>query len=63
MDRRTSSAGQRGMGESFQKIFKFTECEIVNEFLMSIFYLQDTHVTDCLDFEKIRALGPAWQNT
>ena len=47
----------------FRKTFKFTGGEIVNEFLMSIGYLQGAHGADCLVFEKIRALGPAWQKT
>ena len=45
----------------FRKTFKFTGGEIVNEFLMSIGYLQGAHSVDCLIFEEIRALGPAWQ--
>ena len=47
----------------FKKTFKFTGGEIVNEFLMSIGYLQGAHRTDCAVFEKIRTLGPAWQKT
>ena len=47
----------------FKKTFKFTGGEIVNEFLMSIGYLQGAHRADCPVFEKITAIVPAWQKT
>ena len=47
----------------FKKTFKFTGGEIVNEFLMSIGYLQGAHRSDCPIFEKITAIVPAWQKT
>ena len=47
----------------FKKTFKFTGGEIVNEFLMSIGYLQGAHRADCPIFEKITAIVPAWQKT
>jgi DNA-3-methyladenine glycosylase I len=39
MARFTSSKNKRRMGEAFQKTFRFTGGEIVNEFLMSTGYL------------------------
>ena len=58
VDRAPSSAVQRGMGKAFQKT-KFTGGEIVNEFLMSIGYLQGAHRSDCPIFEKITIIVPA----
>ena len=45
----------------FRNSFKFVGGEIVNEFLMSIGYLRGAHTAECVIFEKIAALGPAWQ--
>lgn len=47
----------------FKKTFKFTGGEIVNEFLMSIGYLQGAHAPDCKIHRKILKLKPMWLKT
>ncbi len=42
----------------FKKTFKFTGGEIVNEFLMSIGYLDGSHVDGCSIREKVIESGP-----
>lgn len=42
----------------FKKTFKFTGGEIVNEFLMSIGYLDGSHVVGCPIRAKVIAAGP-----
>ncbi len=42
----------------FKKTFKFTGGEIVNEFLMSIGYLDGSHVDGCPIREKVLASNP-----
>jgi DNA-3-methyladenine glycosylase I len=44
----------------FKETFKFTGGEIVNEFLMSIGYLQGAHVSDCKIYKKILKSNPMW---
>ena len=44
----------------FKKTFKFTGGEIVNEFLMSIGYLQGAHVSGCDIYQDILKTGPMW---
>lgn len=44
----------------FKKTFKFTGGEIVNEFLMSIGYLQGAHHPDCKIHRKILKAKPMW---
>ena len=44
----------------FKTTFKFTGGEIVNEFLMSIGYLQGSHVETCKIQAKIMKAKPAW---
>ncbi|MFY9465471.1 MAG: DNA-3-methyladenine glycosylase I [Sediminibacterium sp.] len=44
----------------FKKTFKFTGGEIVNEFLMSIGYLQGAHHPDCKIHRKILKSKPMW---
>jgi DNA-3-methyladenine glycosylase I len=44
----------------FKETFKFTGGEIVNEFLMSIGYLQGAHGTDCIIYKKILKNNPMW---
>ncbi|MBH2003842.1 MAG: DNA-3-methyladenine glycosylase I [Sphingobacteriia bacterium] len=44
----------------FKKTFKFTGGEIVNEFLMSIGYLQGAHAPDCKIHRKILKSKPMW---
>lgn len=44
----------------FKKTFKFTGGEIVNEFLMSIGYLQGAHHPDCNIHRKILKAKPMW---
>jgi replicative superfamily II helicase len=43
----------------FKKTFKFTGGEIVNEFLMSIGYLQGAHNESCSIYKKV--LSPLWE--
>ena len=40
----------------FKKTFKFTGGEIVNEFLMSLGYLEGAHSADCKIYKKIKSL-------
>ncbi len=40
----------------FKKTFKFTGREIVNEFLLSISYLEGSHSPDCEVYHKIKAV-------
>ncbi len=47
----------------FKKTFKFTGGEIVNEFLMSIGYLQGAHTTDCKIHDVILKTNPKWMET
>ena len=42
----------------FKKNFKFTGGEIVNEFLMSISFLDGAHAKDCLVYQQILATNP-----
>jgi DNA-3-methyladenine glycosylase I len=44
----------------FKETFKFTGGEIVNEFLMSIGYLQGAHSPDCKIYKKILKSNPMW---
>lgn len=44
----------------FKQTFKFTGGEIVNEFLMSIGYLQGAHTTDCKIYKSILKTKPMW---
>lgn len=44
----------------FKKTFKFTGGEIVNEFLMSIGYLQGAHVPDCKIYKEVLQAQPMW---
>lgn len=44
----------------FKKTFRFTGGEIVNEFLMSIGYLQGAHASDCVIHKKILKTKPMW---
>ena len=47
----------------FKKTFKFTGGEIVNEFLMSIGYLQGAHSIDCRIYKDILKTKPMWLKT
>lgn len=47
----------------FKKTFKFTGGEIVNEFLMSIGYLDGAHTTDCPIYHEIIKTKPQWLTT
>ncbi|WP_243732515.1 DNA-3-methyladenine glycosylase I [Pedobacter metabolipauper] len=44
----------------FKKTFKFTGGEIVNEFLMSIGYLNGAHDASCAVYKKILDADPLW---
>lgn len=44
----------------FKKTFRFTGGEIVNEFLMSLGYLDGAHVETCPVYARIAALTPPW---
>jgi len=44
----------------FKKTFKFTGGEIVNEFLMSIGYLQGAHSETCAIHKKVLKTKPMW---
>jgi DNA-3-methyladenine glycosylase I len=44
----------------FKNNFVFTGGEIVGEFLLSTGYLPGAHDDDCLIYDKIARLGPAW---
>lgn len=44
----------------FKKTFKFTGGEIVNEFLMSIGYLQGAHSENCSIYKKALKAKPMW---
>jgi DNA-3-methyladenine glycosylase I len=46
----------------FKQTFKFTGGEIVNEFLMSIGYLQGAHSPDCKIYKHILKTKPMWLN-
>ena len=46
----------------FKKTFKFTGGEIVNEFLMSIGYLQGAHSPDCKIHKNVLKTKPMWLN-
>jgi len=46
----------------FKKTFRFTGGEIVNEFLMSIGYLQGSHNESCPIYKKILKHNPMWIN-
>lgn len=47
----------------FKKNFKFTGGEIVNEFLMSIGYLEGAHNTDCPIYKTVYNKKPKWINS
>ena len=47
----------------FKKTFKFTGGEIVNEFLMSIGYLQGAHSPDCKVYRLVLEAQPMWAKT
>lgn len=47
----------------FKQTFKFTGGEIVNEFLMSIGYLQGAHSPDCIIYQDLIKAKPMWLNT
>ncbi len=44
----------------FKQNFRFTGGEIVNEFLMSIGYLQGAHIESCPVYKKTMKHRPAW---
>ena len=44
----------------FKKTFRFTGGEIVNEFLMSLGYLDGAHDASCPVYARIAALAPPW---
>lgn len=44
----------------FKKTFRFTGGEIVNEFLMSIGYLEGAHAADCEIHKKVLNTKPMW---
>jgi DNA-3-methyladenine glycosylase I len=44
----------------FKSTFKFTGGEIVNEFLMSIGYLEGAHAADCKIYQDILKKKPMW---
>ncbi len=44
----------------FKQTFKFTGGEIVNEFLMSIGYLQGAHTENCKIYQTVLKAGPKW---
>lgn len=46
----------------FKKTFKFTGGEIVNEFLMSIGYLQGAHGVNCPIHKQVLKQKPMWLN-
>jgi DNA-3-methyladenine glycosylase I len=44
----------------FKKTFKFTGGEIVNEFLLSIGYLEGAHSPDCKIYKQVLRTKPMW---
>lgn len=44
----------------FKKTFRFTGGEIVNEFLMSIGYLEGAHTSGCIIYKKVLKQKPLW---
>lgn len=44
----------------FKRTLRFTGGEIVNEFLMSLGYLDGAHVASCPVYARIAALSPPW---
>lgn len=44
----------------FKKTFKFTGGEIVNEFLMSIGFLEGAHTADCKIYKQVIKAKPQW---
>jgi DNA-3-methyladenine glycosylase I len=46
--------------ELFRKTFRFTGGKIVEEFLVSLGYLEGAHVPDCPAYPRILALSPPW---
>jgi DNA-3-methyladenine glycosylase I len=48
--------------KTFNKTFKFTGGEIVNEFLMSIGYLKGAHSDNCIIYKQILETKPMWLN-
>ena len=44
----------------FKKTFKFTGGEIVNEFLMSIGFLEGAHIPDCKIYKAVLKAKPMW---
>ena len=47
----------------FKQTFKFTGGEIVNEFLMSIGYLEGSHSPDCKIYKDVLKAKPKWLKT
>ena len=47
----------------FKTTFKFTGGEIVNEFLLSIGYLQGAHSTNCKIYKDVLKTKPMWLKT
>jgi DNA-3-methyladenine glycosylase I len=45
----------------FKNTFRFTGGEIVNEFLMSIGYLDGAHSKDCVIYQRILKTKPMWK--
>lgn len=52
-----------GWVKVFKKTFKFTGPEVVNEFLMSIGYLEGAHSETCPVFKKIAKARPPWMRS
>jgi DNA-3-methyladenine glycosylase I len=46
----------------FKKQFRFTGGKIVNEFLVSVGYLSNSHDKSCPVYKKILKQSPAWSN-
>jgi DNA-3-methyladenine glycosylase I len=44
----------------FRKTFRFTGGKIVEEFLLSLGYLEGAHERDCPVYARILALSPPW---
>jgi len=47
----------------FKTTFRFTGCEIVNEFLLSTGYLHGAHEESCPVFKQIAKTRPPWMRT
>ena len=50
-----------GCVKLFRQTFRFTGGEIVNEFLMSLGYLEGTHHPGCPVYDTILSLDPPWR--